>query len=879
MSDDTLRQDDRWDGTRNEAPGTCIGNYTLTRRLGEGGFGDVWEAAQTEPVKRHVALKILKLGMDTREVIARFDLERQALALMEHPHIARVLDAGATASGRPYFVMELVEGEPITHYCDQRALAVLQRLKLFAQVCTAVQHAHTKGIIHRDLKPGNVLVSSHEGEHFARVIDFGIAKAVSGELTDRSHATRIDQVIGTPLYMSPEQARGETDIDTRTDVYALGVILYELLTGSTPVERTRLMAASLVDTQRLICESEPPPPSVRLAKMATTTSGTAGYHVTQARSLAGAVRGELDWIVMKAIEKDRSRRYDTASALAADVQRYLDGEPVLAAPPGRAYRIGKFVRRNKVPVAAAVAVVLALVVGVVVAGWQAHVARQQEILAQRRAEQLEKVSHYQGAMLDQLDPDKAGKALTKDIQARYAAALAAAGVAEPERSRRVVDFIAQWQRINATDAALHLIDTVLLKPAATAIDSQFRDDPAVAATLRQALANRYAQVGLYDEAMPLQRAALEARRKILGSGAKSTLESEVSMGQLLDWQGHPDRAEPHARIAVAGDLRLFGPDHADTLQARSYLAQFLRDQGKYDQAEVILRDVLARQVRTVGAGAPDTLVTDGDLGGLLLEQGRPAQAEPFLRAAADGLRRANGEDDRDTLTAENNWGVSLARAGKAREAEALFRRVLDRRRHTLGDNHPDTLASMVALGGVLQDQGRFAEAEPLLKAAMEKRRRIIGEDAPETLDAIGLYGRLLVDEGRAAEAKMLLEGSLGSARKVLAEFDPPKLAFYLAALGKAHAQLHEFADARSELTQADAIVRAHAAAGDKVVAVDRELVALYEQWNRIEPGRGHDRQAEQWRAKMAAGATPGEGGNTPSGAPAAATQDAPSASK
>ncbi|MCI0677309.1 MAG: serine/threonine protein kinase, partial [Phycisphaerales bacterium] len=321
-----------------EGPGTRIGPYKLLQLIGTGGFGTVYLAEQQRPVVRRVALKIIKLGMDTQQVIARFEAERQAQAMMDHPNIARVLDAGATDTGRPYFVMELVRGESITQYCDANNLSIPVRLGLFLQVSQAVQHAHTKGIIHRDLKPSNVLVSTQDGRPFAKVIDFGIAKATSARLTEKTLFTEHKALIGTPEYMSPEQAEGSLDIDTRTDVYSLGVLLYELLTGTTPFDSASLRAAAFAEIQRIIREVEPPKPSTRLSQSLDTLASVAAHRHTEPRKLGTIIRGELDWIVMKALEKDRTRRYESASGLAADVQRYLEDEPVQACPPSVGYR-------------------------------------------------------------------------------------------------------------------------------------------------------------------------------------------------------------------------------------------------------------------------------------------------------------------------------------------------------------------------------------------------------------------------------------------------------------------------------------------------------------------------------------------------------------
>jgi|GEM_PF-3888559 len=386
-----------------ERPGTLIGSYKLLQQIGEGGFGIVFMAEQTEPVRRKVALKLIKPGMDTRQVIARFEAERQALAVMDHPNIARVLDAGTTEFGRPYFVMELVRGIPITQYCDENNLPIRERLVLFATVCQAIQHAHTKGIIHRDIKPTNVLVTRLDGQPLVKVIDFGVAKAMGQQLTDRTLFTEFAQMIGTPLYMSPEQAElSGTDIDTRSDIYSLGVLLYELLTGSTPVSKEQLKQAAFDEIRRIIREDEPPKPSTRISTAEAAPSIAAHRH-TEPAKLARLVRGELDWIVMKALEKERGRRYETASAFAADVLNYLADEPVLACPPSVGYRLRKFVRRNKaalatatiasfvvllavvnLTVATAAIVIVALVLGIVVSTWQALRAIKAEKLAQTR---------------------------------------------------------------------------------------------------------------------------------------------------------------------------------------------------------------------------------------------------------------------------------------------------------------------------------------------------------------------------------------------------------------------------------------------------------------------------------------------------------------
>jgi serine/threonine protein kinase len=402
------------DPVRTEGPGTVIGPYKLLEQIGEGGMGLVFMAEQQRPVRRRVALKVLKPGMDTRQVVARFEAERQALALMDHPNIAKIHDGGTTESGRPYFVMELVRGVPITDFCDERRLTTRERLELFVTVCQAVQHAHQKGIIHRDLKPSNVLVTLHDTRAVPKVIDFGIAKATSQPLTERTLFTHFAQMVGTPLYMSPEQAEmSGLDVDTRSDVYSLGVLLYELLTGTTPFEGDTLRRVGLDEMRRLIREEEPPTPSQRLhtldAQACSTVSERRGVDV---RRLGQALRGELDWIVMRALEKDRERRYESASAFAADVQRYLNDEAVAACPPSANYRLRKYVRRHRRALATAGLVAGALLTATAVSTWQAVRARDAERTAATEASIARAVNDFlQEDLLGQVDSAPAKSAL------------------------------------------------------------------------------------------------------------------------------------------------------------------------------------------------------------------------------------------------------------------------------------------------------------------------------------------------------------------------------------------------------------------------------------------------------------------------------------
>jgi serine/threonine protein kinase/tetratricopeptide (TPR) repeat protein len=798
-----------------EGPGTRLGPYRLLERIGEGGFGTVFLAEQETPILRRVALKLLKPGMDTERVVARFELERQALAMMDHPNIARVIDAGATPTGRPYFVMDLVEGAPISEYCDRHGLSVGARLELFAQVCNAVQHAHTKGIIHRDIKPSNVLVSTHDGKAHAKVIDFGIAKATAERPAGETLFTVDGAMIGTPEYMSPEQAEGSLDIDTRTDVYSLGVLLYELLTGSTPFSTRELRAAGLGEARRIIREVDPPKPSTRLAHSAETLVRAAAKRQTAPKRLSAIVRGELDWIVMRALEKDRQRRYPTANALAMDVQRYLGGEPVVAAPPGAAYRLRKFARRHRGGVLAAAAVAAALVVGAVAFAWQANVARGQrdravaaEAETRKRVDELRKVSDFQAAMLSQVDPAAAGRLLTKEVTEIFEKALAQAGVPERSRAAQRDAFAGQWARVNATDAARNLIDRTILKPAVRAIDTRFADQPAVDAQLRQALADLYKTLGLYEAARPLQERALETRRRVLGEESEETLRSLGAVGDLLRAQGklaeaepilrdaqdrsrralgaeHPftlvslnnlgfvlhlqgrnDDAERLCREAHGAMRRVLGEGHRETLATQGNLALALQALGRLEEAEAVYRDSLERHRRALGEESPDTVVAVSNLGNLLLARGRFVEAEPLLREALEKSRRVLGEEHPDTVTAINNLGYDLQYQGKLAEAEPYEREALEKYGRSVGRDHPNTLAAMNNLALLLQDQRKYAEAEALLREALAGRRRVLGEEHPDTVATLGNLGRFLQAVDRLAEAEPVLRETLQTKRRL-----------------------------------------------------------------------------------------------------------------
>jgi len=749
--------------TIREAPGSRIGPYRLLQVIGEGGFGTVFMAEQQEPVSRRVALKIIKLGMDTRQVIARFEAERQALALMDHPHIARVLDAGATETGRPYFVMELVKGDPITLFCDRANLPVRARLELFAQVCHAVQHAHQKGIIHRDIKPGNILVTVQDGAPFARVIDFGIAKATGSKLTEKTLFTEHRQLIGTPEYMSPEQAHGGLDIDTRTDVYSLGVLLYELLTGSTPFQGTDLRSAAYAEVQRIIREVDPPRPSTRLSKETASIASIASHRGTHPARLGTLVRGELDWIVMKALEKDRRRRYETANGLAADVQRYLSGEPVSAAPPSSAYRLAKLLRRHRGAVVAAGLIVAALVLGIVGFAWQAREAGRErdravaaESLATARAEELTKVTEFQAKMLSGVSAPAAGEKLMQSIRTRFAAALLKGGVAEEEHPARTEAFSRDLGWVNATDTAAELIDLTILRPAADAAGAEFKDQPLVQARLKATLAESYRTLGLFRQALPLQEAAMEIRLRELGDEHPDTLLAMSNVGSLADALAQPGRAVSLYEQVYTTRRRVLGEDHADTLMAMGNLGNAYRAQSRFDEAEPLLTGALAGLRRVLGNEQRRTLISMNTVGMLYAMQGRLDKAEPYWREAYETGRKALGDDEPDVFVWINNLAGLLQGMGKMDEAEALFIESLERNRRVRGEEHPNTIRAVNRLGAHYQRRGDLARAEPLLRDALERSTRVQGREHPNAVSDMSDLANCLIQKGDFDAAAALL---------------------------------------------------------------------------------------------------------------------------
>ena len=868
------RQDEAPTGDTTRTPQTSsvsipqrIGPYRILRQIGEGGMGIVYEAEQETPVRRKVALKLIKIGMDTREVIARFESERQALALMNHPNIARVYDAGATPEGRPYFAMEYVQGIPITDYCDRHRLTIPERLALFVDVCEGVQHAHQKGIIHRDIKPSNVLVTTQDDTRAPKIIDFGVAKATSQRLTEHSLFTELGQIIGTPEYMSPEQAEmTNLDIDTRTDVYSLGALLYELLAGRQPFDSKELRRAGVAEIQRKIREEDPPKPSSRATIVEPASTLCASNRRVDVRALGRALEGDLDWITMKALEKDRVRRYETAHDLALDVGRHLRDEPVTAGPPSGIYRARKLFRRHRAEFLAAGAVLLALVVGVIGTSW----ALLRAVRAERRAASEAVEARRQTAIAEAVN------AFLNDDLLAAAAPSAARGQGKDVMMREVLKVAGERLDRASKDGG------------------RFAAEPLVEASIRVTLGHTHRELGEYAAAEPHLLRALELRRKALGEEHQKTAEAMNHLALLNFRQGRLQEAEPLYRSALAIATRGLGPDDRATLAYEMNLAVVLRAQGRYKEAEPLYEHNLESKLRTLGADHVDTLNTMSGLGNHYQETGRWEKAEALHRRALATKLRLLGEKAPSTIAEMNNLGNDLALLGRFDEAAQLMQRTLALKMELFGADHPSTLNSVSNLAELRDQLGRDAEAEPLHRQALDGRMRALGprhaltfhsmerlaaallnlgrhaeaerlattaaaqaleslgEEHPGTLAAHDTRARALVEVGRAAEAETILRRQLAivEAKKSRGEDagENDDLAKRLRIhLGMALAQRHQRAEAEALLLES--IPKLPPRDADTARAI-QFLVRFYEDWNRAEPDPGRAARAAEWKQRL-----------------------------
>ena len=789
-----------------------IGPYHLIRELGVGGMGQVWLAEQTEPLRRRLALKLIKAGMYDASTVQRFQAERQSLAMMEHPSIAKVFDAGTTPQGQPYMAMEYVDGFPINEYCDRKKLQIPDRLTLFLRVCEGVQHAHQKAIIHRDLKPSNILVAEIDGKPTPRIIDFGLAKASVPHLGGETLFTQAGAFLGTPGYMSPEQVDPNVrDVDTRTDVYSLGVVLYELLTGDLPFDTKKWKKQTLDEILRQLRETDPQLPSTKISLNLDTASACADARGTESRQLANLLRGDLDWITLKALEKDRDRRYGTPSELAADIQRYLENKPVVARPSSRLYRLRKYVQRHRVAVAATATAFVLLSSLAVRESLQARRIARERDRANLEAETAKETADFMVGLFEVADPGEArGKSITaNEILDRASRRIDTGLERQPlVRAKLQLTMAEVYKGLGLYNSSVQLAERSWMDRR-----SALGDQAPATLSARSELGDSLRFLGKLGDAESHLRAALEAQRTVDGTESLDFLLTEARLGivlysqsklkdadellvsavtglrrlgppgspelvDALQWLGQTFRDEDKREEAVDVQLeslgiaqKIYGSDHPSTLSALDALGLLYWDLGRLNEAESYLRQSLEASRRVLGADHTDTLTTTLNLGLVLLDRQKYADGEIAFRAALEGYRKTLGADHAFTLTAMGNLCSDLTLEKKFAEAEGFCRQALAGRRRTLGEDHHATLMSIDTLGVFFLGAHRWPEAESTFRDAYERRRRVLGPDNSNTLISMGHLGEVILERGRPREAAVLLNTAVERARATLPPTD------------------------------------------------------------------------------------------------------------